>query len=165
MGHRHGSTFAAALMPALLAAGSGDQPSRGAGRLKVGTTSLLGPRDVLGGDVYTGVGVSRAADCWPVRAATWLSLATSARRQVWITELQAEPWESTPATLDKPISTSPTRITAEFAGLRRLGYREIILWGSEYWLLRSRQGDERWLQTVAAMLRNGCQVADQLVGR
>jgi hypothetical protein len=125
---------------------------------------LLGPSDVLGLDVYTGVGVSRAADCWLARAAGWLSLAAGARRQVWITELQAEPWEPTPATLDQPLSTSPARITADFATLRRLGYREILLWGSEYWLRRARQGDERWLQAVAANLGSGCRAAGHLAG-
>ncbi len=125
---------------------------------------LLGPRDVLGLDVYTGVGVSRAADCWPARAAGWLSLAASARRQVWITELQAEPWEPTPATLDQPFSTSPARIAADFATVRRLGYREILLWGSDYWLRRSRQGDERWLQAVTAMLDSGYRAAHHLAG-
>ena len=126
---------------------------------------LLGPRDVLGLDVYTGVGVSRAADCWPARAAGWLSLAAGARRQVWITELQAEPWEPTPATLDQPLSTSPARITADFATLRRLGYREILLWGSEYWLRRARQGDERWLHVVAATLSSGWRAANHPAGR
>ena len=126
--------------------------------------TLLGPGDVLGVDVYTGVGVSRAADCWPGRAAGWLSLAASARRQVWITELQAEPWEPTPATLDRPLSTSPERIIADVATLRRLGYREILLWGSEYWFRRSRQGDERWLQAVAAMLNGGFRAVNHVVG-
>jgi hypothetical protein len=76
---------------------------------------LLGPNDVLGLDVYTGIGLSRAADCWPARAAGWLTLAAEAHRQVWVTELQAEPWEPTPATFDSPSSTSPARITADFA--------------------------------------------------
>jgi len=113
---------------------------------------LLGPSDVLGLDVYTGIGLSRAADCWPARAAGWLTLAAEAHRQVWVTELQAEPWEPTPATFDSPSSTSPARITADFATLRRLGYRQILLWGSEYWLRRARQGDERWLHAVEATL-------------
>ncbi len=125
---------------------------------------LLGPSDVLGLDVYTGVGMSRAADCWTARAAGWLSLAASARRQVWITELQAEPWEPTPATLDQPLSTSPTRIAADFATLRRLGYSEILLWGSEYWLRRARQGDERWLQAVEAILGSECRTGEHGAG-
>ena len=126
---------------------------------------LLGSKDVLGLDVYTGVGVSRADDCWPERAAGWLSQAASAHRRVWITELQAEPWEPTPATLDQPLSTSPARMASDFATLRRLGYRQILLWGSEYWLRRDQQGDQRWLQAVAAMLRSGCQAANQPAGR
>jgi hypothetical protein len=126
--------------------------------------SLLGRDDVLGMDVYTGIGASRAADCWPARAATWLSLAASAGRQVWITELQAEPWEANPATVDQPTSTSPARIAADFATLRRLGYRHILLWGSEYWLRRSGQGDERWLQAVSATLSGTCRTADHLTG-
>jgi Cellulase (glycosyl hydrolase family 5) len=126
--------------------------------------SLLGPQDVLGVDIYTGVGVSRAADCWPARAAGWLSLAVGTRRQVWVTELQAEPWEPTPATLDQPLSTSPARITADFATLRRLGFRQILLWGSDYWLRRSKQGDERWLQAVKALLKRRCQPAHHLAG-
>jgi hypothetical protein len=117
---------------------------------------MLRPDDVLGLDVYTGVGLSRAADCWPARAAGWLSLAGSAGRRVWVTELQAEPWEPTPATLDRPVSTSPARIAADFAILRSLGYRQILLWGSEYWLRRDRQGDDRWLETAAALAGGAC---------
>jgi hypothetical protein len=124
--------------------------------------SLLGPRDVLGLDVYTGIGASRAAGCWPARAAGWLSLAASAGRQVWITELQAEPWEPTLATLNQPLSTSPARIAADFATLRSLGYRQILLWGSEYWLRRAKQGDERWLKAVSATLISACRTADYL---
>jgi hypothetical protein len=118
--------------------------------------AMLGPEDVLGIDVYTGVGLSRAADCWPARAAGWRSLAAGAHRQVWITELQGEPWEPSPATVDRPLSISPARMAADFATLRRLGYRDIMLWGSEYWLRRDRQGDDSWLQAVAAVLSSAC---------
>jgi len=124
--------------------------------------SMLGPGDVLGLDVYTGIGLSRAADCWPERAAAWRSLAASAHRRVWVTELQAEPWEATPASIDQPLSTSPARVTDDFATLRRLGYLEILLWGSEYWLQRERQGDARWLKAVAAMLGSTCRAAPRL---
>jgi hypothetical protein len=114
---------------------------------------MLGADDVLGLDVYTGVGRSRAADCWPSRAAGWRALAAGAGRRAWVTELQAEPWEPTSATLDRPLSISPAAIGAEFATLRRLGYRTILLWGSEYWLRRDGQGDDRWLRAVSGLLR------------
>ncbi len=117
---------------------------------------MLGPNDVLGLDVYTGVGVSRAADCWHERAARWRVLAAAAHRQVWVTELQAEPWEPTPATLDLPLSTSPARMAADFATLRGLGYRQILLWGSEYWLHRDQQGDGSWLRAVAGLVGSAC---------
>ncbi len=119
---------------------------------------MLEPNDVLGLDVYTGVGLSRATDCWPERAAGWRALAAAAHRQVWVTELQAEPWEPTAATLDQPLSTSPARMAGDFATLRGLGYRHILLWGSEYWLHRDQQGDGSWLRAVAGVVGSTCRV-------
>ena len=117
---------------------------------------MLGPNDVLGLDVYTGVGLSRAADCWPQRAAGWRVLAAGAHRQVWVTELQAEPWEPTAATLDRPLSTSPAQMAGDFATLRGLGYRQVLLWGGEYWLRRDQQGDGSWLRAVEAVVDGAC---------
>jgi hypothetical protein len=62
------------------------------------------------------------------------------------------------------LSTSPARISADFATLRRLGFRQILLWGSDYWLRRSKQGDERWLQAVKALLKRRWQPAHHLAG-
>src|SRR6202140_407760 len=64
--------------------------------------SVLGPGDVLGLDVYTAIGyqflgsdhMSHADGDWPDRLARVRDLARTQGKQAWITEAQAEPWES-----------------------------------------------------------------------
>jgi len=71
-----------------------------------------------------------------------------ARRQnksLWVTELQAEPWE--PGELvhtgkAQPVTCGADRFIAAFDELRSLGIDTVFLWGVEYWLYRKHQHDD-----------------------
>ena len=58
---------------------------------------------------------------------------------IWITELQAEPWD--PGKLvhidqAQPVTSSPSQIEKYFLELRSLDINTIFLWGAEYWFFR-----------------------------
>ena len=123
--------------------------------------SVLKRGDVLGLDVYTAIGyqflgkdhLSTADADWPDRLARVRELAKRQGTQAWITEAQAEPWESSPDSYTNPKSTSPQAIRTIFANLKDAGYGTVLFWGSEYWLWREDRGDPRWVDTVKSILR------------
>jgi len=123
--------------------------------------SVLNKGDILGLDVYTAIGysflgqdhMSHADGDWPDRLARVRDLVRSQGKQAWITEAQAEPWESVANSYADPKSTSPQAIRSIFANLKDAGFSTILFWGSEYWLWRQDQGDPRWIDTVKTILR------------
>jgi hypothetical protein len=123
--------------------------------------SVLKPGDVLGLDVYTAIGyqflgqdhLSRADADWPDRLARVRDLTRRQGKQAWITEAQAEPWESSQSTYTGPKSTSPEAMRSIFENLKDAGFTTVLFWGSEYWLWRQDHGDSRWIDTVKAILR------------
>src|SRR6266851_6588128 len=123
--------------------------------------AVLNKGDVLGLDVYTAIGyrflghdqMSHADGDWPDRLAKVRDLARRQGKQAWITEAQAEPWESGPNGDADPKSTSPQAIRSLFANLKDAGFSTVLFWGAEYWLWRADQGDSRWIDTMKAILR------------
>jgi hypothetical protein len=123
--------------------------------------SVLKRGDILGLDVYTAIGyqflgqdhMSRADGDWPDRLAAARDLARKQGKQAWITEAQAEPWESAGNSYNNPKSTSPEAIRSIFANLKDAGYSTVLFWGSEYWLSRADHGDTRWIDTIKGILR------------
>ena len=65
-------------------------------------------------------------------------LINSSTKPVWITELQAEPWEKDErGYLSKsPGSISPKQLQQNIERAKKLPVQEILLWGFEYWLWR-----------------------------
>jgi hypothetical protein len=124
--------------------------------------SLLGKGDVLGLDVYTAIGyrflghdnMSHADADWPDRLAKVRELARSQGKQAWITEAQAEPWETGANSDINPKSTSPQAIRAMFANLKDAGFNTVLFWGAEYWLWQADRGDSRWIDTIKAILHD-----------
>jgi hypothetical protein len=122
--------------------------------------SLLGKGDVLGLDVYTAIGyrflghdnVSRADGDWPDRLAKVRDLVRRQGKQAWITEAQAEPWETGANSDADPKSTSPQAIRSLFVNLKDAGFSTVLFWGSEYWLWQADRGDTRWIDTIKAIL-------------
>ena len=123
--------------------------------------SVLNRGDVLGLDVYTAIGyrflgqdhMSHADGDWPDRLARVRDLVRRQGKQAWITEAQAEPWESAANSYADPKSTSPQAIRSIFANLKDAGFGTVLFWGSEYWLWRADLGDSRWIETIKAILR------------
>src|ERR1700682_157371 len=124
--------------------------------------SVLGRGDVLGLDVYTAIGyqflgrdhMSHADGDWPDRLARVRELAHKQGKQAWITEAQAEPWESSNLNYANPKSTSPQAIRGIFDNLKDAGFSTVLFWGSEYWLWRADHGDSRWIETIKGILRD-----------
>jgi hypothetical protein len=122
--------------------------------------AVLGQGDILGLDVYTGIGyqfmggshLSHAGSDWPEQITRWREQAHAQGKDAWITEAQAEPWEASVKTLVDPKSVSPETIVSMFGALKDAGYSTVLLWGSEYWLWRAADGDSRWLDAVQSIL-------------
>ena len=76
-------------------------------------------------------------------------------KKVWVTELQAEPWE--PGHLayvgeEPPRTDDPRKTEAFFGEMRGLGIDTFLLWGAEYWIFREdKYGDTRWLDMVSGL--------------
>lgn len=84
------------------------------------------------------------------------NLCELSSKPIWITELQAEPWESglTAYKQDKTKSMSPEILKDNFLKAKSLNPKAILFWGSEYCLWRKKCGDDRYLKTIADILQN-----------
>jgi len=77
-----------------------------------------------------------------------IELAKEHGKEVWITELQAEPWE--PGYLvyndeNRPPTGWPQTHADNFKELRELGFQTVFLWGAEYWQHRQKEfEDNMW---------------------
>jgi glycosyl hydrolase family 42 (putative beta-galactosidase) len=88
--------------------------------------------------------------------------AAASGRQVMIAEGQAEPWEAvtTPPSPDggQMASCLPEHVIGNYSQCLRIcgelprGLWAYLFWGAEYWLLRRRQGDPRYLDAFARVL-------------
>lgn len=120
----------------------------------------IGKGDILGLDIYTRIGytwlgqdkVADADSGWATTAGHWRNQALKQSKQAWITEAQAEPWETTPKTLADPKSTLAPDIVKRFDKLQAQGFSTILLWGAEYWLWRDLNADPSWLDSVQTLL-------------
>lgn len=75
-------------------------------------------------------------------------IAIEQGKQLWVTELQAEPWETADAHTLRPetiASVSPNRIARNLRLVRDAGARRVYLWGAEWWRFTAdRDGDARY---------------------
>lgn len=75
----------------------------------------------------------------------------SKRKEVWISELQAEPWEPDEVVTLKhnPPSCLPEHLLSNITYAASLNPDTILLWGFEWWYKKKREGDARyWNQTI-----------------
>lgn len=133
-------------LAALRGRGSGVEP---------GLLALLRTGDVLGTDIYHSIGWRR----WVARSGSpvsYLQRCRAAARaggvECWVTELQAEPWEPTAATLWKPRSVRPADLADRLAEVRAAGAGTVLLWGVEYWFAQAKRGNPAWLDAGRAAL-------------
>jgi hypothetical protein len=75
-------------------------------------------------------------------------------KQIWIAELQAEPWESDELVSKKnhPSSFLPEDLKRNFEAAEEFSPDNVLFWGFEYWLWRKRQGDERYWYSASQLL-------------
>ena len=76
-------------------------------------------------------------------------------KPVWITELQAEPWEKDEKKYRSrnPKSMSPQKLQQFFQRATSLDVPSILFWGYEYWLWKAEQGDSRYLDTIKEIIQ------------
>jgi hypothetical protein len=120
--------------------------------------SILRRGDVLGLDVYRTIGwrdasgregIAQAAPDQLASVAFWQRIAREQGKRFWVTEAQAEPWETRRQTHADPLSIRPEAIGELVNRLVGIGVETILLWGSEYWLWRADNGDPRWMDAVS----------------
>lgn len=111
--------------------------------------------DVVGIDVY----YQQYADTWrgeryigPDDNTTRMTaLLDEVKKEVWITELQAEPWEKDEAgyLASTPKSCSPDLLRQFVQRASKLPVSTILFWGVEYWLWKAQQGNSCYLEAWA----------------
>jgi len=124
----------------------------------VAETIAIAPLPAL--DIYTAIGhkvLSKDICFWTSPREridylkTLIQKAALAKKPVWVTELQAEPWE--PGQLvhmreEPAITCGAQNFLQTFEELRSLGIKTIFLWGSEYWIYRQQMyHDDTWIKT------------------
>ncbi len=87
--------------------------------------------------------------------------ARTQRKKLMVAEGQAEPWETVtmpPDPIERSMySCSPEQLIVNYNAWMRLSRQEMplyayLFWGAEYWLLRERSGDARYLRAFARIL-------------
>ncbi|MCK9554354.1 beta-galactosidase [bacterium] len=87
----------------------------------------------------------------------FVDYARSEKKSLWVTELQAEPWE--PGELvhtreEKAITCGAENFPEYFNELRSLNIGTIFLWGSEYWIFRKKRfHDETWITAAMDIIK------------
>ena len=122
--------------------------------------------DILGVNVYPVVGhrwFLKKSYYWTTSKerneyfSSILARPTRGKKPVWVTELQAEPWEPNQLVYtgqEQPPTGNPGTIQQNIQELRALGITTILLWGAEYWQFReTRYQDSHWWDEVRRLLR------------
>lgn len=129
-------------------------------------TNALPICDILGLNIYPTVGHKM----WWFKLYFWthshersecfagiIKRARQHGKAVWITELQAEPWEPGEVVhkgKEEPSTVWPDMIDVAFREIRSLGVDTIFLWGVEYWYFRKEHHhDESWWEKASRILR------------
>ena len=123
--------------------------------------------DILGVNVYPVVGhrwFFKKSYFWTTPQerneylASILRRPTRGKKPVWVTELQAEPWEPDQLVYtgpEQPPTGNPDLLRHNVQELRALGIEAILLWGAEYWQFRqARYRDSHWWDEVRRLLRH-----------
>lgn len=81
--------------------------------------------------------------------ADWLNRANSIGKPVWLTELQAEPWgprDNKSLSYDEALkSMDPNRLKEHLDFVTNAGFKDIYLWGAEWWIwMRDQWHPEMW---------------------
>lgn len=136
------------------------------GQLMDRARKVLSVADVLGLDVYSVRPIANkyfsVSLRWPVwewepRVRTLQQVAQSAGKHAWISEAQAEPWlpARVVTTGSSPSQNATPTLTADTVDrLHADGFSIILLWGVEYWYVRSeRYKDTNWWSGMQQFFR------------
>lgn len=98
----------------------------------------------LGKSVYTGPDTSEKQ---------LIKILSNFEKPIWITELQAEPWEDTSEHYrsNNPGSMSLKQLRKNWTRACQLPVEVVLFWGVEYWLWQQQQGNDEyvhWIQTL-----------------
>lgn len=111
--------------------------------------------DVIGFDLYYKIPVISKIYTGPLSSDKYFKdIISKSEKPVWITELQAEPWEKSEEIFrsQNTPSMSPEILRKNFARAAVLKPEAILFWGYEYWYWRKTQGDERYWRTVQEII-------------
>lgn len=139
--------------PIVLTAWGNEMLSRGT----LAPLSELG--DVVGIDVYPRVFIRRVsgrniyASFWWQRFTISFALRKM-QKPVWISELQAEPWEESSEVYRSASTQSinPQQLIWNWQWAQSLPVSRVFLWGGEYWIWRARQNDPRYVELIQRWL-------------
>lgn len=83
------------------------------------------------------------------------SLVEEIGKPVWISELQAEPWEESMEEYlsESPKSMSPVILKQNWEQVRYWSVAAVVFWGYEYWYWRYTKGDNRYFEVVGEILK------------
>lgn len=113
--------------------------------------------DIIGLDIYFKVPGIFGKHWGPLGGVKPIKyLIKNIKKPVWITELQAEPWEKNEIVTKNPNpkSISPDLIKTNFNKTLELKPEIVFFWGYEYWIYRSREGDNSYLKTIADIIQS-----------
>lgn len=118
-------------------------------------TTALQLADIVGIDLYYKQFVTQLAGksfyTGPSQSHSTLAKALAqSSKPIWITELQAEPWEKDEATYlsSNTQSISPSLLEKNLKQAVQLPVTEILFWGFEYWMWKNQQGDNSYLKYI-----------------
>jgi len=78
-------------------------------------------------------------------------------KEVWVTELQAEPWEPGHLAYREekvPPTGDPEETEKFFMELKEIGIKTIFLWGVEYWRFREwKYKDTKWKKLLCKFIK------------
>ncbi len=115
--------------------------------------------DIVGFDIYPkqyseykGNYIGSFGGMFPLKIFSSIIRAT---RPLFITELQAEPWEPENAyQLENPPSFLPADFGKNLNYVLKLKPEVVLFWGFEYWLYRKMQGDNRYWNAITNLLKS-----------
>ena len=118
--------------------------------------------DIIGLNIYTKVPIGSRFYLQPFPAywrkiAKWQQSISEFKKEAWVAEAQAEPWEWKKLTVTEKLqypSTSPDKAIQLVTELAQIGYGSVLLWGCEYWYWHKKQSSNVWWDAVTNLIQS-----------
>lgn len=81
----------------------------------------------------------------------WTKTFTSSGKKVWISELQAEPWQMEKVNFKDAYANKtcdPDKVMRYIKRVEKMGIDTVLLWGTEFHLACMQQGNAEWIQKL-----------------